>query len=315
MTEATPTVSILVISYNTRDMTLECLRSVVTETTVPYELIVLDNQSSDGSADAIAAESPNVVLLSADENHGFAKGNNIAAEHAHGDYLLLLNPDTVILDRAIDRLVEFATRVPQARIWGGKTLYGDGSLNPGSCWRRMTLWNIFCRTTGLTGIFSQSATFNSEAYGGWDRNTERPVDIVCGCFLLIKREDWHALGGFDPHFFMYGEEADLCLRAIRTLGAAPRVSPEATIVHYGGASEKVRSDKMVRLLSAKTELIKRHIRWPYRPVARMLFRYWPLTRKVASVLRSRSGENARVWAEIWDRRGEWQNGYRQSGKA
>ena len=311
MTEAAPTVSIIVISYNTRDMTLDCLRSVKTETTEPYELIVLDNQSADGSADAIAAEFPDITLLRAEENHGFARGNNVAAKQARGEYLLLLNPDTVILDGAIDRLVEFAERAPQARIWGGRTLYGDRSLNPGSCWRRMSLWNVFCRTSGLTGIFPRSALFNSEAYGGWDRSTERQVDIVCGCFLLIRRADWHALGGFDPGFFMYGEEADLCLRATRDLGAAPRVCPEATIIHYGGASEKVRSDKMVRLLSAKSELIRRHISWPYRPLAQALFRYWPYTRRLASALRGPNRESARVWGDIWNRRAEWQDGYPQ----
>lgn len=309
VTDIAPKVSILIISYNTRDMTLACLRSVVAETNVPHELIVLDNLSSDGSADAIAAEFPGVSLLRAEENHGFAKGNNLAAAHARGEYLLLLNPDTVILDQAIDRIVAFAERVPRARIWGGRTLYGDHSLNPGSCWRRMGLWNIFCRTTGLTGIFPQSAVFNSEAYGGWDRSTEREVDIVCGCFLLIRRKDWHFLGGFDSNFFMYGEEADLCLRAIRELGAAPRVTPKATIIHYGGASEKLRSDKMVRLLSAKSELIQRHFPWPHRRLARALFRYWPFTRMLASRLRRCDRDGVRVWSEIWLRRAEWQNGY------
>ncbi|MEM6481690.1 MAG: glycosyltransferase family 2 protein [Pseudomonadota bacterium] len=302
-------ISILVVSYNTRDMTLECLRSVVAETSVPYELIVVDNQSSDGSAEAIAAEFPDIVLIRAEENYGFAKGNNVAADQARGRYLLLLNPDTVVLDRAIDRLLDYAGRVPDARIWGGRTLYGDGSLNPGSCWRRLNLWNIFCRTSGLTGIFPRSPVFNSEAYGGWDRGTERQVDIVCGCFLLIQREDWQALGGFDLRFFMYGEEADLCLRAIHQLAAAPQVTPDATIVHYGGASEKVRSDKMVRLLSAKSELIKRHIPWPAQPLARGLFRYWPYTRKLATGLRAASSDSADVWREIWNRRSEWQNGY------
>ena len=311
MTDAGPKVSIIVISYNTRDMTLDCLRSVQAETKVPYELIVLDNQSSDGSVEAIATEFPDIRLMRAEENHGFAKGNNIAVEDARGDYLLLLNPDTVILDGAIDRVVEFAIRAPHARIWGGRTLYGDRSLNPGSCWRRMSLWNVFCRTTGLTGIFPRSPVFNSEAYGGWDRSTERQVDIVCGCFLLIRRVDWQALGGFDPGFFMYGEEADLCLRAIRDLGATPRVTPDATIVHYGGASEKVRSDKMVRLLSSKSELIRRHIPWPYRSFAQTLFRYWPYTRRLISALRGSNRESARVWREIWNRRAEWQNGYPQ----
>ena len=119
------------ISYNTRAMTLDCLRSLEAETTVPHELIVLDNASPDGSAAAIAAAFPELRLIASPDNHGFAKGNNVAAREARGDYLLLLNPDTLVLDRAIDRLVAFAERRPAAGIWGGRTLNGDGTLEPG----------------------------------------------------------------------------------------------------------------------------------------------------------------------------------------
>ena len=106
-----PVVSILVISYNTREMTLACLASVVAETGVPYELIVLDNASTDGSAEAIAAAFPQARLIASRDNLGFAKGNNVASEGARGRYILLLNPDTLVLDRAIDRLVAFAGRI------------------------------------------------------------------------------------------------------------------------------------------------------------------------------------------------------------
>ena len=211
-----------------------------------------------------------MILLAETANHGFAGANNLAARRARGEYLLLLNPDTLVLDGAVDRLLAFARANPRAGIWGGRTLYGDRSLNPASCWGRMTLWNLFCRASGLTGVFPRSELFNSEAYGGWDRGSERAVDIVTGCFLMIRRETWEALGGFDPAFFMYGEEADLCLRA-RALGAAPRVTPEAEIVHYGGAADTVRADKMVRLLSGKISLIDRHFPAWQRPLARGLF--------------------------------------------
>jgi len=309
-----PTLSIIVISYNTRDMTLECLRSVAVETRSPYELIVIDNASTDGSAAAIAAEFPDIRLLAETENHGFAKANNIAAKLAVGDYILLLNPDTVVLDGALDRLLAFAHRRPDARIWGGRTLFKDKSLNPASCWRRMSLWGLFCNAVFLSRIFSQSAFFNPEAYGGWDRSTEREVDIVTGCLFLLRRIDWVALDGFDLTFFMYGEEADLCFRA-RALGARPRVTPDAEIIHYGGASETVRADKMVRLLRAKRELIKRHFpRWQ-KPLAALLFTSGPLSRYIAlslakPVVRSESLKNAaQAWKEVWARRAEWRNGF------
>lgn len=301
-----PRLSIIVISYNTAEMTLACLRSVVAETTCDYELIVLDNASPDGSAERIAAEFPDIRLIASPDNHGFARGNNIAAREARGEYLLLLNPDTLVLDGAIDALMDFATQRPEAGIWGGRTYFGDGSLNPSSCWHRMTLWNVFCRTAGLTGIFKGSALFNQESFGNWDRSDERQVDIVSGCFFLIRRADWEALGGFDLAYVMYGEEADLCLRAARDLGVRPRVTPAARIVHYGGASEAVRADKMVRLMKAKMTLINRHFPAWQTPLARWLFGLWPWSRALAARLR---GRDTGGWAEIWARRNEWRAGY------
>src|SRR5262245_16826178 len=151
-----PELSILVISYNTAEMTLACLDSVAAETReTAYEIIVVDNASSDGSADAVAAAHPEIRLIRSDENMGFARANNVAAKTAKGDVLLLLNPDTVVLDGAIDRLVAFAKARPKARIWGGHTVFGDGSPNPSNCWRRMDLWNLLCRATGLTGLFPE----------------------------------------------------------------------------------------------------------------------------------------------------------------
>jgi GT2 family glycosyltransferase len=177
----------------------------------------------------------------------------------------------------------------------------------------MHLWNLFCRAAGLTGIFRNSPLFNSEAYGGWDRMSEREVDIVTGCLFLISRRDWGSLGGFDPAFFMYAEEADLCLRARTVIHARPRVTPEVVIVHHGGASEKVRADKTVRLLRAKRELIHRHFPVWQQPVAKALFDIVPATRSLAFGLLARlsrqtkASENAKVWTEIWARRAEWRN--------
>lgn len=308
--------SIIIISYNTKQLTLECIKSVLDQTTdTSYELIVIDNNSPDQSAEAIQQQFPHINLIASKENLGFAKANNLAAEKASGEYILLLNPDTVVLDKAIDKLVHFAAVNPHAGIWGGRTLYGDKSLNPTSCWQKMTLWNVFCRTSGLTGIFPASEFFNSESYGKWKRDTVREVDIVTGCFLLITTELWNSLKGFDPAFFMYGEEADLCLRAEK-LGAKPIVTPDATIIHYGGASEAIQSDKMVRLLKGKVSLIKRHWSPMTAPLGTLLFMLWPLTRSLAlkiisKFLPGKTGlkDRAQTWGEIWKRRKEWRSGY------
>jgi GT2 family glycosyltransferase len=302
------TLSVLIISYNTRDLTLACLGSLYQQTRGGLEVVVVDNASTDGSADAIAAAFPQARLIRSEQNLGFAAGNNLAAAEAKGDYLLLLNPDTVIMDGAVDKLLEFAQANPQAGIWGGRTVFADGTLNPASCWARQTPWSVFCVATGLSSLFRRSRVFNREGYGGWARDCVRQVEIVSGCFLLIRRDLWEQLGGFDPAFFMYGEEADLCLRAA-ALGARPMMTPEATIVHHGGASERVRGEKLVRLLKAKVLLIRRH--WPrggWFGVACLTT--WPLTRAAAwsalGVVRGgRARDSAREWWGVWKRHGEW----------
>lgn len=302
-----PVLSIIVVSYNTRDITLACLRSIYAETKTPFELIVIDNASDDGSAEAIAAEFPDIVLMADTKNHGFALANNIAiAKKARGEYVLLLNPDTIVLEGALDKLLAFAKARPEARIWGGRTLFPDHSLNPYSVWRKMDLWNIACRTAGLARLFRNSPLFNAEAYGGWDRSTVREVDIIVGCLFLMTRTDWETLGGFDTTYIMYGEETDLCLRARAQLGARPTMTPEATIVHYGGASEKVQADKMVRILRAKAELIKQHFPAWKQPLAHLLFRAWPCSRSLMARALGRSGSS---WQAVWARRDEWKDGF------
>ena len=309
-------VSILVVSYNTCALTLACLDSIAAETRdCSYEVIVVDNASADGSAEAIARHASRPRLIASRQNLGFARANNVAAAEASGEFILLLNPDTIIRERAIDRLRAFALRRPEARIWGGRTLFADGRLNPSSCWGRMTVWNQLCRALGLTGACARSELFNGEAYGRWDRGSERAVDIVSGCFLMIRRDDWATLGGFDTSYFMYGEEADLCLRAARAIGARPRVTPEATIVHYGGASERARAAKMIKLLTAKATLIRRH--WPawQVPLGLALMAAWPLSRWLACAVAGRilrkPGliEAAAVWGEIARARRQWIGGY------
>ncbi|MBI1383300.1 MAG: glycosyltransferase [Rhizobiales bacterium] len=311
--------SIIVVSYNTRELTAAAIRSVIAETRhVAYELIVVDNASDDGSPDEVRAALAECAhptwFMASSSNLGFAVANNMAAHVACGKRLLLLNPDTVVLRGAIDRLWKFAESTPAAGIWGGRTLFADGSLNATCCWGEMTPWRAFCRAVGLTGLLAGSSLFNGEAYGGWRRDHVRAVDIVSGAFLMIDRDLWDRLDGFDASFFMYGEEADLCRRA-RSGGAQPMFTPLAEIIHLGGASEATREGKLERLLSAKATLARRH--WPQamRGLAGPLLAAWPLSRWLAHAAaarlfaRERSRREAAVWRALWQRRAEWSGGY------
>ena len=301
-------VSIVIISYNTRDFIVPCLRSLYQETTeVSFEVIVLDNQSDDGSCDAIESEFPQVRLIRHDANAGFARGNNIAAEQARGRRILLLNPDTLILDHAIDRLVAFADENPSNRIWGGKHLFGDRSLNTHNCWGDYSLWTVFLVAFALPTVFPNSALFNPRGYPKYDRSTVYQVDAITGCYLLIDTDLWNQLEGFAEEFFMFAEEVDLCRRA-RDLGAQPLITPESVIVHYGGGSTPIRSeDRSVQLLKAERQYFKKHFGAVQAPIATALQDLRILLRSGLTgfmrLFRKRSESN--FYAKLWRRRAEW----------
>mgnify|MGYP006277573961 CR=1 FL=1 len=305
--------TIVIVSYNTRALTLRCLETLRAQTRTPCRVVVFDNASTDGSAEAVAATFPDIELIRSTENLGFARANNVVTETVDTPWLLLLNPDTEILDHAVDRLLAFATANPAHGIYGGRTVFADGSLNIASCWNRITPWSAFCRAVGLTALFPRTTWFDTEAIGAWQRDTIQEVDIIVGCFLLIRTELWQALGGFDPLFWMYGEEADLCLRA-RRLGARPVVIPDATIVHHVGAASASRADKIVQVARARVTLIQRH--WP--PALRwwgtgMAWLWGALRVTAASVLGLLPGETnaARLarWRTVWKARNTWMGGY------
>ena len=313
MAGSLPELSILMVNWNTRELTLACLRSIYAEArTTSFEIILVDNGSQDGSVDAIACAFPQVRLIAETRNHGFARANNIAAEKARGQYLLLLNTDTLILDGAIDRLVDAARAFPQALIWGGRTLFGDGQINPSSVWGRITGWSAVCFALGLRSLFRGNNLFNPEGLGNWKRDSLRQVDIVSGCFFLIPSAFWSRLGGFDPKFFMYGEEADLCARA-RALGARPMMTPDARIIHYGGASAASHATKIAYVMGARMGLIDRHLFGLERQIGRAATLMHVALRAgafriLARLHPKRFARAAREWGLAWTQRAHWAHG-------
>ena len=309
-----PIVTVIMVSYNTRELTLAALRTLfeTTETTIIH-VVVFDNASTDGSVEAIAQSFPQVELIASTENLGFAKANNVVAAAAKTEWLLLLNPDTechrVHGVGAVDALLSFAvnsekqsstaeTKTPG--IWGGRTVFPDGSLNPASCWNKITLWTVFCRTFGLDSFRRRSELFNAEALGDWPRNSVRRVDIVVGCFFLIRKKLWDDLCGFDLKYFMYGEEADLCLRAAEK-GYQPMITPDAQIMHIVGAATSQKSDKKISVLRARATLMRDH--WPAWQVPLGLWLMW-----VGAGLR-RLVCRGEAHKAVWNERKIWLRGY------
>jgi N-acetylglucosaminyl-diphospho-decaprenol L-rhamnosyltransferase len=292
--------SVLIVTYRNPDLTRDCLASVFAQIRdVSFEVVVVDNASGDGTAEMIEREFPAVRLIRSEVNLGFGRANNVAATAARGEHLLLLNPDTVVLDRAPERLLAFARGEPAPGVYGGRTLSPSGELDPRSCWGRQTLWSAFCFATGLSTAFSGHRLLDPESLGRWQRDSVRDVGVVTGCLLLVPRSLWVRLGGFDERFFMYGEDADLAARA-RALGCPVRITPDATIVHVVGASSDS-GEKMSMIMKARATIVRKHWRRAARPAGLALL--------LAGVLLRAAGRRRGMWATVWRARRDWIRGY------
>jgi len=305
---------IILVSYNTAEFTKRAIESVYAETRqTDFKIIMVDNDSKDNSVDLIATEFPQVEIIQTGSNLGFAGAVNIGAKASNSPYILLLNPDTVVLDGAIDTLMDFAQKTPQAGVWGGITLNNDLSLNPNNARARLTFKTLLFSALGLSKAFNKSCYFNHDNYGCWDRKSERDVDVVTGCFFLTPRTLWEELEGLDETFFMYAEEADYCIRAIKN-GFQPRVTPNARIIHHGGVSESNLSGKMLKLLKGKSELINKHAKNWEKPIHKGLLQLHVLNKlislKLLSFLKKDKQATLNEWQIVYDQRKEWLKGYR-----
>jgi N-acetylglucosaminyl-diphospho-decaprenol L-rhamnosyltransferase len=252
-------VSICIASWNVKELLRDCLNSLKANAgDVRYETIVIDNASSDGSADMVRAEFPWVTVVDPKQNLGFGRANNLAYEHSTGRWVLLLNPDTVVLDRAVEKLVRFADQHPEAAAVGGRTLKKDGvSLERSCCWGSPGIWPLFCKSLGLHILFKNSALFNREAMDYWQRDSVREVGVITGCCLMIRQDVYERTGGFDEHFFMYAEETDLCWRMKRQ--GKLLFCPEAQIIHLVGESaKKAASNRLFHINRALLKLFRKH---------------------------------------------------------
>lgn len=299
-------VAVVIVSFNTRERTLACVRSVREHPPgAPAEIVVVDNASADGSAEALEREFPDVTVVRAGSNLGFARAVNLGAAAATAEYLLLLNPDTVVRPGALSALLEFARAHPEHGVYGGRTFREDGELDPSSCWGKPTLWSLACFATGLSTAFAGSAVFDPESLGSWRRDTVREVPVVTGCLLLVRRDDFARLGGLDERFFLYGEDAEFSLRAARA-GMRPVVVPDAAIVHAVGASTGARGRKMTMVLAGKVTLL--HAAWsPAR--ARLGIGMLTAGVRLRAALEAVTRRGDRMWSHAWEHRAEWRPGY------
>ncbi len=265
MSTSRPDVSVVIVSWNVRDLLRNCLRSIIDKTHADYEIIVVDNASHDGSSDMVAEEFPDVRLIANDENRGFAAANNQGLKVANGQNLLLLNPDTVILDCAIDTMLEWLDRHTDVGCVGCQVRKTRTEIQM-TCFADPRPLNIFLIETGIHRLFPGSRLLGSPEYAGWDRTDERDVDVVSGMVMLLPRHVVEEVGFMDEAFFVYTEEADWC-RRIRDAGYRCVFSPAAQIMHLDGGSKstaQIRPRMYVQLQKSKMIYVNKH----YGPLGR-----------------------------------------------
>ena len=233
-------VSIVVLNYNTCAHLRVCLEALLAEDLPHAEIFVVDNASTDGSADMVASNFPSVHLIRSPRNGGFAYGNNQALRHARGEAVLLLNPDTLMPRGGIQGLLDVLRRHPEAGIVGPKLLRPDGSMHL-ACRRSFPTPAVaFHRVTGLSRLLPHTPRFGRYNLTYVDPDVPIEVDSVCGACLLIRRNVIERIGLLDERFFMYGEDLDWCLRT-RQAGWTVRYEPGVVVQHQHGAASRSRA--------------------------------------------------------------------------
>jgi GT2 family glycosyltransferase len=236
-----PRVSIILVNYNGGDVIIDCLSSIFEQ--LPrsdIEVIVVDNASLDGSPDIIAAKFPDVHLLQQPTNVGFGAANNRGVEQAQGDYVWLLNSDTLLTHDLLPTLMAKLQHYPDVGIVGPRLLNPDGSFQLSTAYA-IGLWGEF-RT--LCEVRQYRRPENRPALAA-RYQTDRIVDIVVGAAMFMTRSLYETIGGFDETFFMYFEESDVCQR-VRNLGYKILYTPEVSVIHIGGYSVAQAAGKMAK---------------------------------------------------------------------
>jgi len=228
-------VSVIIVSWNTKKCLIDCLNSLEDgQQGYAHEIIVVDNASSDGSLEVVEKEYPHVKLIRNEENLGFAKANNIGIAASSGKYLALVNSDIVVLGDCIRRMVAFMDENSSVGMAGPRVLNADRTLQV-SCRHFPSVWNNLCQVLGLNYVFPKSAFFSEPLMNYWAHDTERKVDVLSGCFWMVRREALEKIGLLDEDFFIYGEDIDWCKR-FQQAGWDVMFYPGAEAIHFGGAS-------------------------------------------------------------------------------
>ncbi len=256
MSRTSPKLSISIVHHDGRDMLQNCLQTLTEcPPSCSFEIILVDNVSTDGTRDFLKQNYPHIHLIENTARRGFGENHNTAMKACRGEFILLLNDDTLLHPGALDALVSFLDTRPDVVVVGPKLLNGDGSLQR-SCYRFPSPLRCLWENLLLTAAFPNSPFFGD--YRAWAHDSIREVDFVSGAAILLRRSTLEKVGGFDPYFFMYAEETDLQKR-ITTAGGKIAFTPEAVITHLGGgSSEGMKSRQFCEFNRSQAKFIRKH---------------------------------------------------------
>jgi GT2 family glycosyltransferase len=252
--------SVIILSYNVRYFLEQCVASVQEALSgIESEIIVVDNNSSDDSCTMMKIRFPNIKLIENATNLGFPKGNNIGVAHAKGDYICILNPDTVVAEDTFSKILTFAEKQKNIGIIGCKLIDGTGNFLPESKRSIPTPWVAFTKIMGLYHFFPKSTLFNQYYFQKLSENETGKVAILVGAFMVMKRELYQEIGGFDENCFMYSDDIDLSYMALKK-GKENYYFHETTVILYKGESTLKDGLYMKRFQEAMNFFYKKHFK-------------------------------------------------------
>ena len=287
-------VSVIVVNYNVKHFAEQCLRSVQAASRgLKLEVFVVDNHSGDGSVEYLRPKFGQVRFIANAENVGFGRANNQALATARGKYILILNPDTLIAEDTISALANYLESHPRAGAAGPKILTRDGAFDVVSKRGLPTPWVSFCRLSGLARLFPRSRLFARYNLLYLDPDKPTVVDVLVGSCMMVRREVYEKVGGFDEDFFMYGEDIDWCYRIARA-GWEIHYAPVTRIVHFKGESTRRSTiDREKAFYGAMHLFVDKHFRGKYPFGAHLLI-------ALGILLAQTAAQGGRLW-----RRGIW----------
>jgi GT2 family glycosyltransferase len=252
--------SVIILNYNVRYFLEQCVLSVQEAlSNIDGEIIVVDNNSSDDSCEMMKTRFPNIKLIENTVNLGFPKGNNIGVSQAKGDYICILNPDTVVAEDTFVKVLAFAEKHPDLGILGCKLIDGTGNFLPESKRGVPTPFVAFTKIFGLYKLFPKTTLFNRYYAQHLSENETGKVDILVGAFMIMKRELYLEIGGFDENCFMYSDDIDLSYMALKK-GKSNYYYHETSVIHYKGESTVKDGLYMKRFREAMQFFYKKHFK-------------------------------------------------------